>query len=492
MEAQRYEKDDRLPFQKLENQFGLNTYVQLAYQYKHLRAGVRGESYTPALIGYPSNLSDVGLANRFLTYQRKKWGVTLGNFYEQFGNGLIFRAQEQRPLGMDTSVDGIKATFTNNRYTATAFTGKQRVGFVKSDGRLSGFDNSLIINKIDAAYSLKIGGSILHKKEAYSGILTTIPPDVWAWSSRINYAYRAVSLQAEYTQKTNDASEMNRFITRMGRAFLFSTDVYFENLNILLQLKRTENMDFRSQRGEMLNSALINYIPNTTKQQTYRLLTLYPYASQVLGEVGGQLDATYSFEDGSTLTFDLSAMNGLKRYATNTDEGYTTKFFEIGDKKYYRNLNLEYEKQWSDTFRSTFLTDFTQFNREVILGGKPEIVSAFTAVADGTLKLNERHALRMELQHLATQQDQGNWAMALAEISVVPHYFVYVSDEINYRDKSLTNMQHYYNVGVAFKHQTHRISVSYGRVREGLLCVGGICRLIPAYKGLSVSLTSSF
>lgn len=46
-------------------------------------------------------------------------------------------------------------------------------------------------------------------------------------------------------------------------------------------------------------------------------------------------------------------------------------------------------------------------------------------------------------------------------------------------------VQHY-NIGTAYSLKANRISLSYGRVREELLCVGGICRIIPAYKGLSV------
>lgn len=491
-EIQRYEEDRTLPFRTLENRWGFNTYLQLNYQYKKIRVGVRGESYLPALIGYPDNLRGVGLANRFVSYQSKKWGATLGNFYEQFGNGLILRAQEQRPLGMDTSIDGLKIGFTDRQYNFTAFSGKQRLGFGRTDGWLTGLDNSWIVTKQAAKHYLKVGGSVVHKNESYDGILTTIKPNVWAWSSRLDYAMNTFSVQAEYAQKSPDASPTNRFITRYGRAFLLSAAWFIGDFTTTLQLKRTENMDFRSQRGELLNNALVNYIPVGTKQQTYRLLTLYPYASQVLGEVGGQFDATYAFVDGSTLSFNASAMNGLRRYETNTEEGYTTKFFEVGEQKYYRNASLEFDQQFTDNFHGTFVADFTQFNREVILGGRPEIVSALTCIADGTWKLSKKHALRTELQHLATKQDLGNWLMALAEVSIAPHYFFYVSDEINYGDFKFTAVQHYYNIGTAYSLNAHRISLSYGRVREGLLCVGGICRLIPAYKGLSFSVMSSF
>ncbi|HML86108.1 MAG TPA: DUF6029 family protein [Bacteroidales bacterium] len=34
--------------------------------------------------------------------------------------------------------------------------------------------------------------------------------------------------------------------------------------------------------------------------------------------------------------------------------------------------------------------------------------------------------------------------------------------------------------------------MSYGRQREGLLCVGGVCRQVPAATGFTLTLTTSF
>jgi hypothetical protein len=37
-----------------------------------------------------------------------------------------------------------------------------------------------------------------------------------------------------------------------------------------------------------------------------------------------------------------------------------------------------------------------------------------------------------------------------------------------------------------------RFTVSYGRQRAGLFCVGGVCRFVPANNGLTLSFTQSF
>jgi len=37
-----------------------------------------------------------------------------------------------------------------------------------------------------------------------------------------------------------------------------------------------------------------------------------------------------------------------------------------------------------------------------------------------------------------------------------------------------------------------RITISGGRQRQGIFCVGGVCRVVPASNGVSLSVTTSF
>ena len=34
--------------------------------------------------------------------------MTVGNFYDQFGSGLVFRSYEERNLGIDNAMDGFR------------------------------------------------------------------------------------------------------------------------------------------------------------------------------------------------------------------------------------------------------------------------------------------------------------------------------------------------------------------------------------------------
>ncbi len=464
---------------------------------------MRLEGYFPPLLGYPSNLEGKGLVNRFVNYQSKKISATVGSFYEQFGSGMLLRLQQQRFLGMDTSLDGfqLKVNPTKN-YALKLIGGKQRLGFKHADGIVVGIDNEFRFSKDSAARQWSGGLSFVNKNEPYSGILKTVNANVWAIGGRLNFQQNSFSFSTEYVSKSPDASPANHYITHRGSGLFLTSNLDFTNLSLSLNLKRIDNFDFRSQRSESLNNALLSYIPATTKQHAYRLLTLYPYASQVLGEVGGQMDIVYSFKNKAILSVNFAALNALNKKETNTDEGYKSSFLEIGKEKYYRDFNIDFEKKWSKRFKSNLVFVYLNYNKGQILGTRQEMVKSYTVIFDGTYKLLKKKALRLELQHLATKQDVGNWAMSLIEYSVSPKYFFYISDEINYHQATLRNfdfekVRHFPNIGTAFNYNraalgSYRLSLAYGRQREGLLCVGGICRLTPAYTGFSASLTSSF
>lgn len=488
IDAQKYLEDNSFIYKSLEKKYGINNYLNLNYQKGKFRAGVRFEGYFPPLLYYPQNLDGYGLVNRFVNYKSKKIEATLGHFYEQFGNGIILRSQEQRFLGMDTSIDGINFKANPNKnYQIKTVIGKQRLAFGHSDAWIWGFDNQLNINQLTQILNdnLSFGLSYLHKNEPYSGILKTIKSNVFAVSGRIDYQLNSFNLNLEYALKSPDPSPINNYVVNRGSALFLSSNFDTDRLAISIQLKRIDNMDFRSQRTESLNNALINFIPATSKQHTARLLTLYPYTSQVLGEIGGQFDVIYSIDENSTISFNFSKLNELKKEFIDKTS-YNTFFLGIGE-DYYQDFNVEFEKNWTKRFKTNVLFAAINFNKEQILGGKPEMVKSYTFGIDATYRLLKRKSLRFELQHLATQQDFKNWAYGLTEFGMNSKYFFYISDEWNY-----SNKKHYANIGAAFSYGKGRISLSYGNQREGLLCVGGICRITPAYRGFSLGLMGSF
>jgi len=90
------------------------------------------------------------------------------------------------------------------------------------------------------------------------------------------------------------------------------------------------------------------------------------------------------------------------------------------------------------------------------------------------------------------EQDYKSWLAGLIEYSHSPNWFVAISDQYNYgNEKSDHRIRiHYFNCFVGYTKDSHRITLGYGRQREGL--VGGVCRQVPSSNGLTVSISTSF
>ncbi len=64
----------------------------------------------PAFVGYPAGApwDGTGIGYRYVKYSEEKFEVTAGNFYEQFGSGMVLRTWEDRGLGVDYALDGLR------------------------------------------------------------------------------------------------------------------------------------------------------------------------------------------------------------------------------------------------------------------------------------------------------------------------------------------------------------------------------------------------
>jgi hypothetical protein len=119
-------------------------------------------------------------------------------------------------------------------------------------------------------------------------------------------------------------------------------------------------------------------------------------------------------------------------------------------------------------------------------------VYAHIGVLDGLYKVSRKHSIRTELQHMWTEQDQGNWAFAMVEYGYSPHWFVTILNQYNYGNPSAILRLNYPTAQVAYVNNATRVSLAYGRQRAGIFCVGGVCRPVPAANGATISITSSF
>jgi hypothetical protein len=173
-------------------------------------------------------------------------------------------------------------------------------------------------------------------------------------------------------------------------------------------------------------------------------------------------------------------------------DGYTADFFAFGD-ILYQDLNIEISRKFTSAWQLTLGYIFLTYNQAVIEGhvGDPNVVS-HTLIADLTYKINKKHALRLELQNLYAEEGKGDWAYGQLEYSISPKWFISVLDRWNYGNPNVDKRIHYYGISGSFVYKTTKLTLNFGKQYEGILCVGGVCRSVPASYGAGLSVVTAF
>ncbi len=496
-----------------------NTYADLNLISKYIEAGVRLEYLDFPLPGFEPEFKGWGVPNIYAKWiTGKNVDLTVGDFYDQFGSGLIFRAYEERSLGIDNSIRGARLNIGAVKgLNLKLLGGVQRTYWDwEKENWLGGADAEVSIDQYSPAMQDKnmvwmIGGSyVLQNHTADENVVLpgtnyklNMPATVHAFDARSRFQMGDYSILAEYALKTQDPCFDNGYIYRRGNAALLSASYSSRGISALVQAKRSENMAFRTRRNMHGISSFVNNMPAFAYQHTYALPALYPYATQAAkGEWAFQGEFSYTFKRktalggkyGTKLKLNVSHIRGLDKdpvqpaIGTTTigTDGYSTAFFKMGD-AYYQDINVQMEKKFSSAFKLNLMYMNQRYNQTVI-EGEGGMMRNNIGVAEGKYQFNDKLTLRGELQYLHTKQDQGDWGYGLLELSVLPYLMFTVSDMWNMGESNL----HYYMGSVTGTYKSHRLMVGYGRTRAGYNCSGGVCRWVPASRGVQVSYNYNF
>ena len=520
LSTQSYYEDPAINAEKVDEFMLMNAYSNIRYNKGNFAAGVRFESYLNVLQGFESNFNGNGIPYRFAQYNVNGLDITVGNFYEQFGNGLIFRSYEEKTLGIDNVMDGVRLKYSPLKgLSLKGFVATQRLFWEQGPGIIRGFDADLNLNEaISSLESSKtnaiIGSSFVSRFQDDNNPVFNLPENVAAYAIRSTVNRGKFSFNTEYAYKYNDPAggiTYNNFAP--GNALMTNLSYSQRGLGIILEAHRVDNMDYRSKRGGTGKELTLNYIPAISKQHAYTLAAFYPFATQPLGELGFQGEINYTFKKksklggkyGTQVAVNYSRINGLNggpsELTLNRD--HTPMFFSvINEELYFRDLNFDLKKKISKKVKLMLNYLDVIYNKDVIEGkiiGKN--VHARIGIAEVNYKIKPKHTLRSEFQYLSVDKsneyykDQGDWVMGLVEYTFSPHWFFAFVDQYNggYNSEGKTyEAVHYLNISCGYSKGTNRFELGYGKVREGIFCVGGVCRNVPSSNGFTLNITSSF
>lgn len=510
--------------------FGADAWLNLNYQNWGFDMGLRFDMFNNSnLLNPQGSFNGIGIGRWYISKKINKLGITGGYIYDIIGSGIIFRAYEERPLAIDQALYGLKVTYDLvGEWKLKAFTGKQKQqfdnyasairgaavdGFIGSDSSKvtlapgfgvvartldDGSMNNLVatLNTYSKADVLEMFPDTLDGEgpgfNTYAAsFYNTLTAGPFTWYLEVAAKSREVMVDP-FAQRTTVSGDtvLGRYVNKAGSVVYSSLSFAKSGLGLTVEGKRTEYFDFRTRPQEEGVRGLMHYIPPMTRVNTYRLLARYAAATQFVGEQAFQVDASYAVNKKLNLSANFSNITNL-----DGDQLYQEVFTEI----YYK-----YKRKWTLTTG----VQFQDYNLEVYFG-KPDAAPAKTVTPyfDFLYKFDPKTSIRFEGQYMSMAKDHGeradygNWAFGLVEFTLAPHWAITVSDMYNINPGKVSPTDpktgekekiHYPRFDVYYTHKANRVSLSYVKQVEGVVCSGGICRLEPAFSGVKMSVNSTF
>lgn len=537
-----YIPDSLIGAEKVDSKVRANAFLNLLYSNGGFSAGMRYEYYQFPLIDFEKiHYQGQGIKYFFADYKNDFIQVTAGNFYEQFGNGLSLRAYEDRQLGIDNSLLGARVKLNPYRgiYLKGVW-GMERMNFESYVGRkdfVRGVDGEIAFGELipkagELGILATVGASFVSKYEQSSDEINVtvypgtdsactgripaakIPANTPVWAARAIFGYKGFRFDGEYAQKMQDPNVTNNYIYRKGSSLFLSATYSMKGFGVAASFISSDNMDFRSQRLQLPTTPLlsINNIPAINRQYSYQLISNYSFASQPNSQVGAQFQVNYQIPKktkiggkyGTDLTFNYSRFHKLKQTPTADalefgnmagTEGYTTNLFSFDTTLLYQDIGFEISRRLTKKWKLILAYNFISYNVQE-LQKEEGFMRGHLVAADLSYKINNKHALRLELQHfytdIRTELYNGSWIYGMLEYSISPNWFFSVGDQWNYGNENPDRRLHYFNIAAAYVWNTTRIALNFGKTQEGILCIGGVCRSVPASYGVGLSITTSF
>ncbi len=501
--------------------YGGESWLNLLYSRQGFDIGLRFDIFLNSNLPNPKNsYSDQGIGRWFIRKKIHKLDITGGYIYDAIGSGIIFRAYEERAQAIDQALYGLNLEYDlSPNWRVKAFTGRQKQQFDSYKSIIRGASVDGYITADSANLTVASGIGIVSRTlddESMNNLVATLntylKEDIYSpkYNSYAVTAYNTLTtgpfvwyLEGAYKTKDSfvdpfasrvtsvgDTVIGNKVVQRNGHVIYSTLSYANHGLGITMEGKRTENFDFRTRPQEEGSRGLVHFIPPMSRVNTYRLLARYTPATQYVGELAFQVDVKYAFNNKLRLNLNFSNIENLK-----------------GEQLYrelYGEVFYKHKRNWTINAG----VQLQRYNQDIYQGkpGTP-MVRTFTPYTDFLYKMNRTNALRVELQymHVAMEKgeraDYGSWLFGLAELTLAPHWSITLSDMVNVSPGKLTPLNpqtgksevvHFTRIEAAYTFRSNRFSLGYIKQPEGIICSGGICRLEPAFYGVSLNVFSSF
>ena len=428
----------------------VENWTDMSYQRDFFQLGMRYEINRPPdpfIFPRDSLLENFELTYRYAEFYYKDFTATVGNFYTMFGRGMVLRTYEDRNLRVDNNLEGIKAEHTTAFCSIQALAGKMRDKYNRRHEFVYGLDV-----EATPVSSLSVGASFLQQENN---------PTARSISAlRLNYFWDWGDLYAEVA-KPEQSERWSHY---------YSANGFIGNFTLTLEYKNYQRLGFKNRYAADYNAA-----PSLTREHSFTMLNRHPHALNMDDEKGWQVEVTWS----PIPTWDVTA----NRCQTLSQAGQ-----RIFEEVYLESHNFWLQEKMESRLAAAWTFDFAT-NTENI-----------TTIIDPQISLSARHQLHLSWQHQHTKNlfDKSEFDSELLQIEFSHSPYGSIALVGEYTNKNqLINVdmeRHTWLYGQVTLNlwQNQELQLLYGSRQEGFVCVGGICRYEPEFRGFEVRMVNRF
>ncbi|MDP2303560.1 MAG: DUF6029 family protein [Ignavibacteria bacterium] len=407
-----------------------------------------------------------------LDYKELNSSITLGNFYGMFGRGMVFKSYEDRNVRVDNNLMGIKLSAEYKGFTITALSGMpEKFNGVRAD----------ILHAFDIEYK---GLSKLPFGFSYASSLPDVPNSlVTSLSSiRIQPSIGNFDIYFEYGIKQNDEIKENIFNNErsiIGRGFYGNLSYYYSSFSILGEVKYYDNFALVNSDG----TVFYNTPPSLRKEYTYVLLNRHPSPLDQANEKGFQFEANYNYSDNSFVTLNFGMTETLPKNSFHQLVNKLNLDVVTQQKEFFMQVN----HKWNEGYTSIVSFGYNKELQTNTISYTPILENRFYFGGTNTIKVVVEH---QQNQNQITGEEYYSDVLEI-EYLKSPNWSLSLITEIESKeptpDRIVRKVWSFIQFGYQINEQMNA-SILVGTRQAGNICIGGVCRYEPEFRGIEFSL----
>lgn len=403
--------------------------------------------------------------------KREGLEVIAGNYYTLFGRGMVLNSYENRAIRIDNNLLGVKVT---GRYAGFILTGLSGMAANIRNERTD------ILHAVDLEYRnwkpLKIGATVASNLPPLEEQARTTMASV-----RILPSFWNLDMYAEYTAKFNEATLQNALNgsgSIVGEGFYGNLNLYFGPLSLSGEYKYYDNFAFFSQDGTIF----YNKPPDVRLEYTYILPNRHPSPLDANNETGFQAVGGYNLDDDTYFTAGYSLTNTLSSSSYYQRVNQTSLPIATQLEELYLTATRDWES----------LTLIAAFAYSQELSTNTENI---TPILEGRYYFGGLNTFKVIIEHqhvtdYTTTEEYYTDVLTL-EYLRSPNFSVALVTEMKTTEPEVDNIvrKFYGFVQGTFKIGGYAdLSLLIGSRQAGNICIGGVCRYEPEFKGVELTL----